>query len=220
MRNPPWTLPLVLALGFVGLRIGAFLWSLAIFACLVASVLILWRIHGRPRNHLHWIGLSFGPALLCAIMGQTTIFALLGYVLFFSCIARILCGRNVALALRPEATPVCPFGVVAAGLDYSLAKLPDPHRSRDCAYRKLRHRLLVRPNRLGRLRADDAFSGTRGGVHSCLVVALQLWINPHAVWLQYLAPLLGSVWALTYFWPRRQAWIGRNTATCLFLFRW
>ena len=69
MRNPPWALPLMVPLGVLGLRIGAFLWSLSIVGCLVASVLILWRMHGKPANHLHWIGLSFGPALICAIMG-------------------------------------------------------------------------------------------------------------------------------------------------------
>ena len=40
----------------------------------------------------------------------------------------------------------------------------------------------------------------------CLVVVLRRWLRPHSVWLQYLAPALGSVWALIYFWPRRHAW--------------
>ena len=82
MRNPPWALPLVLPLGLVGLRVGAFLWSLLIFASLAASVRLLWQMQGRPPNRLHWIGLSFGPALVCAIMGQSSVFVLLGYVLF------------------------------------------------------------------------------------------------------------------------------------------
>jgi hypothetical protein len=207
MRNPPWTLPLVLALGFVGLRIGAFLWSLAIFACLVASVLILWRIHGRPRNHLHWIGLSFGPALLCAIMGQTTIFALLGYVLFLFLHRThpFVAGMSLWLcALKPHL--FVPFGVVllvwillsrsyriligaaiALTASCAIAYLFDPTAWADYAQ-------MMRSAGLG------------AEYIPCLVVALQLWINPHAVWLQYLAPLLGSVWALTYFWPRRQAW--------------
>jgi hypothetical protein len=40
----------------------------------------------------------------------------------------------------------------------------------------------------------------------CLSIVLRLWINPQAMWLQYLPPVLGCVWALAYYWPRRHAW--------------
>ena len=82
MRNPPWALPLALPLGFVGLRIGGFVWSLILLACLLGSVRMLWTMYGRPDNQLHWLGYSFAPALLCLLMGQTSLFALLGFVLF------------------------------------------------------------------------------------------------------------------------------------------
>ena len=82
MRNPPWGLPLAAPLGFIGVRAGAPLWSLLMLGCLVLSVHILWRMHGQPGNRLHWLALSFGPALICVIMGQTALLTLLGYVLF------------------------------------------------------------------------------------------------------------------------------------------
>jgi hypothetical protein len=82
MRNPPWGLALALPLGFIGLRIGALLWSMVLIACLAASVRMLWLMQGRPRNQLHWLALSFAPALVCLIIGQTSLFALLGLVLF------------------------------------------------------------------------------------------------------------------------------------------
>ena len=40
----------------------------------------------------------------------------------------------------------------------------------------------------------------------CLSIVLRLWINPQAMWLQYLAPVLGCIWALSYYWPRRHGW--------------
>jgi hypothetical protein len=40
----------------------------------------------------------------------------------------------------------------------------------------------------------------------CIIVVLRLWLSPHALWLQYVPPALGCVWALGYFWPRRNAW--------------
>jgi hypothetical protein len=82
MRNPPWGLLLALPLGLVGLRVGTLLWSIALLACLLCSVRMLWQMHGRPNNQLHWLGYSFAPALVCLIAGQTTLFALLGFVLF------------------------------------------------------------------------------------------------------------------------------------------
>jgi len=82
MRNLPAALPLVYPLGLLGLRAGSIVWTIALLGCLAGSVYILWVMHGRQNNHRHWLGYSFGPALICAIMGQTSLFALLGLTLF------------------------------------------------------------------------------------------------------------------------------------------
>jgi hypothetical protein len=82
MRNPPWALPLVYPLGFIGLRTAAILWSLVLLTCLAISVRLIQMIHNFPGNYTHWLGLSFPPALICLIMGQTSLFALLGLALF------------------------------------------------------------------------------------------------------------------------------------------
>ena len=113
MRNPPWGLALALPLGFVGLRSGALLWSLILVGCLAASVRILWLMHGRPRNQLHWLALSFAPALECLIVGQTSLFALLGLVLFLRLNGSrpFLAGMSLWLCtLKPHL--FVPFGVV------------------------------------------------------------------------------------------------------------
>src|SRR6202034_518792 len=31
-------------------------------------------------------------------------------------------------------------------------------------------------------------------------------INPSAEWIAFIPALLGCIWALTYFWPRRHSW--------------
>jgi len=207
MRNPPYALPIVLALGLVGLRIGAFLWSVAIFACLVTSVLILWRMHGKPRNHLHWIGLSFGPALLCAIMGQTTVFALLGYVLFLYLQRThpILAGMALWLCtLKPHL--FIPFAAVLLvwtliSRSYRILLGAAVALVASCAIV-----YLLDPTIWANYAQMMRSAGLETEYIPCIVVALRLWLRPSAVWLQYLAPLLGSVWALAYFWPRRNVW--------------
>jgi hypothetical protein len=40
----------------------------------------------------------------------------------------------------------------------------------------------------------------------CLSIELRQWLNPHAMWLQYLPAGLACGWALGYFWRRRQTW--------------
>src|SRR5271157_1792395 len=82
MRNPPWALPLVIPLGFLSLRVGWVVWALLLFASLVGSVHLLWIIYGRPGNRRVLLGYSFGPALICLLYGQISLFALLGLVLF------------------------------------------------------------------------------------------------------------------------------------------
>ena len=113
MRNPPWALPIVYPLGFVGVRLGALLWSLALLACLWDSVHLVWQMHGRPRKLLNFLGLSFAPALMCLIVGQTSLFALLGLVLFLRLHGTrpFLAGMSLWLcALKPHL--FLPFGVV------------------------------------------------------------------------------------------------------------
>jgi len=218
MRNPPYALPLALPLGLFGIRIGAVLWSMALVACLIVSVLMLWRMRGRPPNHLHWLGLSFGPALVCAMMGQTTLFSLLGYVLFLDLHRKrpFLAGVSLWLCLlKPHL--FIPFGVVLllwillfrkfkvlAGALVALAAscavvyLLDPTAWAD--YARMMHTNLPEKEYI-----------------PCLVVVLRLWLRPHSVWLQYLAPALGSVWALVYFWPRRHAWEWEQSGNLLVL---
>jgi hypothetical protein len=84
MRNPPWALPLAFPLGFAGLRLGGFLWSLTLIGCLLASVHMLWKLYGTPDNKRHWLGAAFAPAIVCLLIGQTSIFVVLGYVLFLA----------------------------------------------------------------------------------------------------------------------------------------
>jgi len=207
MRNPPWGLPLAAPLGVVGLRIGALLWSLAMLACLLASVYILWRMHGRPANRLHWLALSFGPALICVMMGQTSLVALLGYVLFLYLHRAhpFLAGASLWLcALKPHL--FVPFGVVllvwiVITKGYKLLSGFVVAMAARCALV-----YWLDPSAW----ADYARMMRSAGLDTeyipCLIVVLRLWISPHAMWLQYVPPAIACIWALAWFWPRRHAW--------------
>jgi hypothetical protein len=218
MRNPPWALPLAWPLGFLGLRVAATLWSLLLFACLLFSVRIIREIYGFPPNRLHWLALSFTPALICMTMGQTTLFALLGLVLFlrwhryrpFAAGASLwLCALKPHLFL-PFAAALAAWIVVSRAwklavgsatvlaLSSAAATLIDPRAWLDYTH-------LMRSPAV----ANEFIP--------CLASAIRQWVDPYAIWLQYLPATLGCIWALIYFWRRRAAWDWKTNASLLML---
>jgi hypothetical protein len=207
MRNPPWALPLAYPLGFLPLRLAAILWTLLLLACLLVSVRMIRELHGSPPNRIHWLGLSFTPALICLTMGQTALFGLLGLVLFlrFHSTRPFAAGAALWLcALKPHL--FLPFAaalaawivvsrsyrllagfVAALALSSAVAFAIDPSAWQDYG------RLMRSPA------VDNEFI-------PCLADALRHWLYPGATWLQYLPAALGSIWALIYFWRRRGQW--------------
>lgn len=207
MRNPPWALPLAWPLGLIGLRTAAILWTLILMACLVISVRLIRRIHGNPQNAFHWLGYSFTPALICLIMGQTTLFSLLGLVLFLDLHRTRPFLAGIALwlcALKPHL--FVPFGAVLlawivmtrsykilAGAALAVAA------TSAIAY-------WIDPASWGYYTQMMRAPALEQEFIPCLSVALRLWLKPAATWLQYLPVALACAWALKVFWSRRRTW--------------
>lgn len=207
MRNPPYALCLVIPLGFFGLRAGSLLWSLLLLAAMVLSVHILWQLQGRLCNKLHCLAYSFAPALLCILGGQTALFALLGLVLFlhFHQDHPFVAGLSLWLcALKPHL--FLPFAAVLllwivirraygvlGGLAFALAAssliawLLNP---------------LVWIQYVQMMRS----SGIQDEFIPCLSVALRFTIHRQALALQLLPVFVACVWAIYFFWKRRDRW--------------
>jgi hypothetical protein len=207
MRNPPWGLPLVMPLGLVGVRIGAFLWSIVLLACMVVSGWLVWLMHGRRSSRIHWLAYAFAPALVCLFVGQTALFALLGLALFLRLYREWPFMAGLALwlcALKPHL--FLPFGVVllawvvvsrsfriltgaAAAMAASCAAVCWIDASAWSAYTAM-------------MRAP----GMEKEFIPCLSVAMRLWLSPQTLWLQYLPAAVACAWALAWFWRRRHQW--------------
>ncbi|MGA1983676.1 MAG: glycosyltransferase family 87 protein [Acidobacteriaceae bacterium] len=207
MPNPPTALALVYPLGFLGPGRGEFLWTLMLLASLVASVQMVWRMHGSPRGHLEILGYTFAPALACMAAGQMSLFVLLGLVLFlrFHQSRPFLAGASLWLcALKPHL--FLPIGLVllawmvaskcykvlfgAAGafaLSTAIAFVLDPlawtHYSQ-----------MMRAMRVDKLPIP------------CLSNLFRRSISPDTVWLQYLPAAIGCIWAILYFRRHRGNW--------------
>jgi hypothetical protein len=207
MRNPPWALPIAYPLGFLGLRFAGVLWTFLLLACLLISIRILHELHGSPPNRIHWFGFGFTPAIICLTMGQTSLLALLGLVLFlrFHSCHPFLAGAALWLcALKPHL--FLPFAAVLAlwivltrsykllagfavalASTSAIASLIDPAAWADYT------RLMRSPS------VENQFI-------PCLADVFRHWLQPHAVWLQYLPAALACIWALVHFWRRRAHW--------------
>ena len=207
MRNPPWALPLVYPLGLLNVRVAAMLWTLLLIACLMTSVNLIRIMNGSPPDFIHWLGLSFSPALICLIMGQTSIFALLGLVLFlrYHITRPFVAGLSLWLcSLKPQL--FLPFAVVlvmwilvsrsykivagtaaAIALSSACGFVLDPAAWSDYA------RMMRSP-------------AVQEELVPCLSDAIRFAIKPQAIWIQYAPAVLCCIWALIYYWRRRAAW--------------
>jgi hypothetical protein len=218
VRNPPWALWLTLPLGLVGMRLGALLWSLVLFACLAISVRMLWLMLPHCKIYLPWLGVIFTPAVLCVTMGQTSLFALLGYVLFlrFHATRPFIAGASLWLcALKPHL--FLPFGLVflawvLVSRSYKILAGAAVALAASCVATA-----LIDPTAWGDYARMMRTCGIEEEFIPCLGIALRLWLSPGTMWLQYLPSLLGCAWALGYFWPRRHAWDWMKDGSLLML---
>jgi hypothetical protein len=207
MRNPPWALPIALPLGFVGVRLGALLWSLTLLGFLLLSVRIIGDLHGQPRSLLNWLGYSFAPALMCVIVGQTSLFALLGLALFLRLRARRPFVAGAALwlcTLKPHL--FLAFGLVLACwivmeksyrvvLGFAAAMVASVGLT-----------WLIAPAAWTEYEQMIRGSGIEKEFIPCVGVALRMWVNPQSTLLQYLPAILGCAWAVVWYWTKRRRW--------------
>jgi Glycosyltransferase family 87 len=207
MRNPPWALPLAVPLGFLGLRLAGILWTLLLLACLLLSVRLLHQLQGSPASHTHWLGFAFTPCIICITMGQTSLLALLGLVLFLRFHLRRPFAAGLSLwlcALKPHL--FLPFlAVLAAWIVVSRSFRLLAGAVTALALTSLAASLIVPGvwhNYLALLRSP----AVANDFIPCIPDAVRRWFAPQSAWPQYLPVALSSLWALAYYARRRSTW--------------
>lgn len=81
MWNPPWTLPLVLPLGYLPVRAAHLLWLLVHLGVIVGCVELLWRHYAGPSDGglmAHLVAWTFVPTVFSLLAGQISPLLLLG----------------------------------------------------------------------------------------------------------------------------------------------
>jgi len=202
MRNPPWALFLVAPLGFLGKYPGLFLWLVAIIACTLGSVLLLYR-----NSKYGPVALLFAPVLVCINSGQSAGFLLLGFSLFLYLQRSrpFLVGASLLLmAIKPHL-----FLVFWAVLLV------------DCLYRR-RYRILV--GAASALAAASALSmcfdphiwkhyiDMMFGSHiqeeplPTVSMLFRLLVDVRLFWLIFVPSIIAILWGLWYYLRRRYIW--------------
>lgn len=207
MRNTPWALPLALPLGFIGPMAAALPWSLLMLGLLALSVRILWRLYGGAPNTLDWLGYCFPPALWCVLLGQTSILLLFGFTLFlrFHKTRPFVAGAALWLcSIKPHlflpfalvlllwifiarAWRILAGAVTAFAAGAFITTCIDPAAWSQYAY-YMRTSVVTRE------------------FTPCLADLLRDSIKPTAEGLAFVPVVLGCLWALAWFWPRRRHW--------------
>ncbi len=205
--SPPIGLALVIPLGFLDAKNGLVVWLMAELGCLSAALGILWLMQGKPATRIHLLGYFFAPALACMMAGQLGIFFLLGISVFLVLHKRRPFFAGAALlplTLKPHlflavalvlllwaawrGTPAVLAGLlVATTASYSAVFGFD--RDVWSQYAEMMRSNVV----------QYRFAPT-------LSAYLRWEIAPGAVWLEYLPAAAACVWALWYFWTRRDRW--------------
>jgi hypothetical protein len=207
MRNPPIALFLAWPLGFVNARVGMVLWLLTLVACLMASIRMLWKLFGQPNDRLHLLGYVFAPVLACVLAGQLGLVLLFGLVLFLflhrtrpfiAGAALLLCALKphlflsfgivwIAWAISRKAWRVLAGAGAAIALSSALSLYLDPG---------------AWPQYLRMMGGE--------GIQQQFVPSLSLFfrvgIDGNVVWLQFVPAALACVWALWFFFTRRDHW--------------
>ena len=207
MRNPPFALVLALPLGLVPAKLGVVLWSILLVAAIMASVRLLWSIHGRPPDRLHLFGYIFAPAVACLPLGQTSVFALLGLVLFlrFHRTMPFAAGACLAFAaIKPHLFVL--FGLVLLLWVFNRRAYPvllGVTAAIACALIPV---MYFDPSVFSHYLPVLSQAGAESKVIPSLSAVVRIAIDPQAAWPQFVPVICGCLWAVWYFSQHTKEW--------------
>jgi hypothetical protein len=211
MRNPPLGLFVAFPLGLVSPKTGLIVWLLVLLGGLSLSIFMLWLLHGRPDNRIHLLGYLFAPAVACLMAAQFGIFLLMGVVffLYFHRSRPFLAGAALLLcALKPHL--FLPFGLalilwVLGRRSYAILAGFAAALLASCAFA-----YWLDPHAWQQYSDMMHAGGALQENVPALSVSFRFLIAPQAVWLQFVPEAAACVWALWYYWTRRDRWDWRD----------
>jgi Glycosyltransferase family 87 len=205
--SPPTAMFFLLPLGWVSANTGLICWTLVLMACTLASVWLIWLTLGKPDTRYHVIGIFFPPVLRCIMAGQIGIFLLLEIALFFYLQKSRPFWAGAALvffSLKPHLVLPCLLVLVLwsiykreyrilAGFSVAFAV-------------SVGLTLVVDPRIWSQYREMTRTSPIMDELLPTASIWLRFLIAPKARWIEFIPEVAGCIWAIWYFWTRRDRW--------------
>jgi hypothetical protein len=222
MWNPPWTLPFVLPLGLLDVRVAHLAWLGLHFLVLGFCADRLWRLYGGAADR-RWVGwvlaLSFLPCYFALTAGQISPLILLGATLFLYFNERrseaLMGAAAVLLAVKPHlcylfwvallcwAVRERRWKVLAAGAATGLALTAIPLAIDPALLQQYWHAITSQPPAQYR--------------SPTLAHCLRVLIDPGNFRLQFLAMIPGLAWFVPWFYLNRCRWDWKEQMPLLLL---
>jgi len=206
--SPPAALCMLAPLGLVSVRSGFILWLSALIVSLSISIWLIWTMQGRPQNALHMCGYLFAPAIACFLLGQIGAFLLLGISLFLFLHSRhpFLAGAALLPCVwKPHL--FLPFFIVLFLWSLSRKRYLTLVGFSATLLASCVLTLYFDPQVWSHY--SQMMAGTTGvlrGYVPTLSVTLRFLVARQVIWLQYIPEIIACVWAVWYFWTRRNRW--------------
>lgn len=224
VRNPPWTLPLLIPFASLDFVAGWYAWAVSQIVLVGGCSAVLWRMFGGRGRPAVAIGLTFAfpPALFVALGGQIAGILLLGITGFTWAINRrrdFVAGLFLALlTLKPHL--LLPFGLgvllwtvrerrfgpligatvgVVAGSLMALLLQPD---------------VFSQYLEFARLQVPDEDLVSTPGA------ALRLLVGFDRFWIQWVPAAVGIGWVTAYYRRRAGSWDWREEMPLLVAVSW
>ncbi len=210
VRNPPWTLPLLLPFASLPFATGWYAWIVAQLALVGGSAAALWRLFGGRARPAVAIGIAFGfpPALFVALGGQIGGFLLLGLAGFtWAIVGRrdFVAGLFLAiLTLKPHL--LLPFGIIVL---LWTAKQRRPGALIGAAAGVAAGSLVVlllQPEIFRQYLEFAAVQVPDEDVVSTPGAALRLALGFDRFWVQWIPAVVGSTWAAVHYIRNSAGW--------------
>jgi hypothetical protein len=211
MWNPPWMLALAMPISLFPYQIGRVLWVVIFVITTLVSINLIWLMYGglpkwRPIGWL--IGFSFVPILEAIRTGQTgplLLLGVVGFLYFYWKEKLIVAGMFLALLMvKPHILYLLLYAVVL----WSLYKLQIRVilGTGIALLATLLVSWVINPSvidqylyALTNYPPNDWATPTIGGI-------TRLVLGTTHFWIQFVPPLVGSMWFTIYFLQRRKKW--------------
>ena len=224
VRNPPWTLPLLLPFAALDFAVGWYAWALCQIALVGGCAAVLWRLFdGRARPAVA-IGLTFAfpPALFVALGGQIGGLILLGLTGFTWAIIRrkdFVAGLFLALlTLKPHI--LLPFGIAVLLWSLKEGRLrPLAGAAVGVAAGSL-VALLLQPEIFSQYLEFARVQVPEEDLVSTPGASLRLLLGFDRFWIQWVPTAAGIIWVIFHYSRRSESWDWRSDMPLLAALSW